>query len=84
MEVDPRIPIRADHRFIKRLSVSTLEGKIEYVPDEFSYISQVFRKAGGSWERIFRGSPDDIEKLKKVMKVAYDKGFLTKKYKWSS
>lgn len=82
MDVDPRSPVRADHRFIKKLTVSTLEGKIEYVPEEFDLISEVFAKAGGSWHRIFMGSPMDIRKLKKVLKAAYKKGFMTKKYKW--
>lgn len=82
MEVDPRSPIRADHRFIKKLTASTLEGKVEYVPEEFSLISRVFVQAGGSWQRIFSGSPADIRKLKKVLKAAYKKGLMTKKYKW--
>jgi len=82
MDVDPRSPVRADHRFIKKLVVSTLEGKVEYVPEEFNLISDVFVKAGGSWQRIFMGSPDDIQKLKKVMKAAFKKGHMTKKHKW--
>ena len=82
MDVDPRSPIRADHRFIKKLVISTLEGKIEYVPEEFDLISRVFVQAGGSWERVFKGSPQDIRKLKKVLKTAFKKGFMTKKHKW--
>ncbi len=82
MDVDPRSPVRADHRFIKKLTVSTLEGKVEYVPEEFDLISEVFIQAGGSWQRVFLGSPDDIQKLKKVMKAAFEKGRMTKKHKW--
>jgi len=82
MDIDPRSPVRADHRFIKKLTVSTLEGKVEYVPEEFSLISDVFVRAGGSWERVFKGSPTDIRKLKKVLKAAYEKGQMTKKHKW--
>jgi len=82
MDIDPRFPLRADHRFIKKLVVSTLEGKVEYVPEEFDRISEVFVKAGGSWQRVFMGSPSDIWKLKEVLKVAFKKGFMTKKHKW--
>jgi len=80
--MDPRTPIRADHRFIYKYVSSLLGGKIELVPDEFSSISDVFLKAGGSWEKIFHGSMADIVLLKKVIKTAYDEGYLTKKHKW--
>ena len=80
----PKVPLRADHRFIKRLIKSTLEGKVEEIPGEYDRIAWVFGRAGGSWERLFLGSPFDIEKLKKVIKTAFDKGYLTKKHKWGA
>lgn len=81
--MDPKIPVRADHRYIAKVIGTTLEGKVIEVPSEFSRVSRVFSKAGGSWERIFSGSIDDIRLLKKVIKVAFKKGFLTKKEPWS-
>lgn len=79
---DPHRPLRADHRFIKRLLSVVLAGKVEDVPEEYDLISWVFLRAGGSWEGVFHGAPLDIQKLKKVIKVAYEKGYLTKKYNW--
>jgi len=79
---DPRRPLRADHRYIQKLLSVVLGGKVEDVPEEYDRISKVFVKAGGSWAGIFHGSPLHVQKLKKVIKIAYDKGHLTKKYQW--
>jgi hypothetical protein len=79
---DPRVPVRADHRFIKKVISTTLKGKVVEIPSEFSRISRVFSKAGGSWERLHKGSVRDILLLKKVVKVAFDKGHLTKQENW--
>jgi len=79
---DPKIPVRSDHRFIKKVISTILEGKVVEIPSELSRISRVFSKAGGSWERLFQGSPKDIDLLKKVVKLAFKKGYLTKQEKW--
>lgn len=79
--LDPKVPLRADHRFLKKL-VSTGFDKADPTPAEFDEVSRVFSKLGGSWERIFRGSPADIQLLKKVLKVALKHGHLTKKKVW--
>ena len=79
---NPKVPLRADYRFIKRLIQSTLDDKMEAIPAEYDRVSDVFKQSGGSWERLFKGSPSEIEKLKKVLKVAHEKGYLTKKHKW--
>lgn len=74
---------RADYRMIKKIMQMSLDGKVEHVPAEYDRITRVFAKAGGSWERLFNGgSPSDLSLLKQVIKVAYKKGFLTKKYQW--
>lgn len=81
---DPKSPVRADHRFMKKVMQSILEGKVEYVPDEFDLIGRVFTKAGGSWFRVFHGgSPSDIHLLKRIIKRAKEKDFLTAKFNWS-
>jgi len=84
MSVNPKAPLRADHRFLKKVLAISLGGKVEHVPAELDRISQVFQKAGGRWSRLFQGSPRDFHLLRKVVKVAYDKGYLTKKYKWGA
>jgi len=82
MSVNPRSPVKANHRFMQKMMSVVLSGKVEHVPAEFDLISQVFKKAGGSWEKLFHGSPQEFSLLRKVMKVALDKGYLTKKQQW--
>lgn len=79
---DPHTPVRYDHRYLHRILSITFKGKVLMLPSELSRLSRVFVKAGGSWERIHKGSSDDISLLKKVVNVAYRKGFLTKTEKW--
>jgi len=83
-ETTPVSPVRADYRFMRKLVSSVLGGKVEEVPKEFDFMIGMFRKAGGSWERIFRGSPQDIQLLKNILKWAYKKDRLTKKMSWGS
>lgn len=81
---NPKVPIRADQRFIQKLIKSTISEKVESIPEEYNRIAYVFNRSGGSWSRLFHGSPEDIGLLKKVIKVAFDKGYLSKRHKWSS
>jgi hypothetical protein len=80
--LDPLKPSRADYRLIRKLLDSSFSGKVLHVQGEYGLIAKVFAKAGGSWERIFKGSSKDIGLLKRVLKVAYKKGFLTKASQW--
>ncbi len=80
--MSPTEPVRADHRFIKKVISVNLQGKVAEIPSEFSRVSRVFSKSGGSWERLFRGSVDEVLRLRKVVKLAYKLGYLTKKGKW--
>lgn len=82
MSLTPQDPVRADHRFIMKLVGLTLDSKVHPSPSEFDLVSRVFSKAGGSWERVFKGSPEDIARLKQVLKLAFKHGFLTKKEPW--
>ena len=75
-------PVRADHRFLKKIVSVVLGGKVESLPSEFSMLSRTFRQLGGSWERIFKGSPQDIHLLKRVIKRAFKLNLLTKKEPW--
>lgn len=77
-------PLRADHRFIRQIMKLTIPGKVEHRPQEFAMISRFFRRYGGSWERVFKGSPRDIDLLKRVVKAALKRGLLTKKEKWEA
>jgi hypothetical protein len=79
----PEWPTRADHRFILKMVKLTLDGKVLLIPGEVNRVARVFSRAGGSWERLFLGSPDDVTLLKMVLKVAYKHGYLTKQEKWA-
>ena len=79
----PTLPSRADHRFIRRILDLTLKGKVVQSPSECDTIGRVLLRAGGSWESIFRGSASDIHLLKKICRVAYKKGYLTKVEPWT-
>jgi hypothetical protein len=73
-------PLRADFRIIKYLTQTILHGTISDKVSEYQRISDIFEKMGGSWERLFLGSsPEDMSLLKKIVKIAYKNGYLTKK-----
>lgn len=82
MPLSPYTPVRSDHRMIRKV-IGTMYGtKMVTKPSEYDQVSRVFVKAGGSWEKLFRGSPDDLQLLHKVIKIAVKKGYLTKKEPW--
>jgi len=80
---NPKSPLRADYRLLKYLTGSVLDGKVEPTPDEFDRVCRVFQKAGGSWARLFQGSPKDIILMKEVLKAANKLGYLTKRPNWN-
>jgi len=67
------------------VATSLLGGDKSYIPtpEELDRVSSVFIRAGGSWERLFNGSVDDVDLAKLVMRVAANKGHLTPKPNWS-
>ncbi len=78
----PITPIKASDRFIQKCVKIVLGDKVEARPEEFDLINTLFLKMGGSWEKIFRGDPDSIVILKKIIKFLYKKDKLTKKVEW--
>jgi len=48
------------------------------IDSEMTRISNVFRRLGGSWTGFFKGSIDDVTLLKKVVRFAMKKGYVTK------
>lgn len=80
----PGDPPRSDHRFIKDQLQTTFSKKhIHPDPEAFDRISRVFAQAGGSWERIFLGSVEDIQLLRRVIKAAIRCKVLQRAPKWS-
>jgi len=82
--LNPRSPVRADHRYLQTLMQSILGGKVELVPEECDMISRVFLKAGGSWQRLFQGSPQDTSLLKRIIRHAHKTKRLTPKRNWTA
>tara|TARA_Y100000389_G_C17302476_1_gene433673 strand:- start:117 stop:377 length:261 start_codon:yes stop_codon:yes gene_type:complete len=80
----PKSPLHAHHRLIRKILDSVSSKKAEHRRDEYDLINLVFKKSGGSWENIFLGDTRQIDLLKKVIKIAFKKGYITKKDSWVS
>lgn len=80
--LDPLKPSRADYRLIRKILDSSFSGKVLHTEDGYELIVRVFQRAGGSWEKLFLGSSDDMSLLKTVLKVAFKKGYLPRAPDW--
>jgi len=79
----PTSPTAAYHRLLQAILKTHFDGEnLQPSPRELDRVSNVFTKAGGTWVGAFKGSIDDIELLKKVIKIAVKKGVLSKAPKW--
>lgn len=80
----PSSPIKASHRMMLYIVSALIGGKKSYnpTPAELDRAATVFTKAGGSWERLFNGSVDNMVLLKRVLKIAAKDGYLTEKSSW--
>lgn len=81
-KLDPLKPSRADYRLIRRLMDSSFSGKVLHTEKSYALIIRVFQRAGGSWERLFLGSSNDMGLLKRILKVAFKKGYLPRATDW--
>ena len=81
--MDPLVPSRSDFRLLKKLVSALYGGKVEQRPDEFDRVCTVFERAGGSWVRLYAGSFEELNLLKRVVRVAYQKGHLTRSPGWT-
>jgi hypothetical protein len=77
-------PIKAHHLMLTSLLKSYKKERLRPTPDDLDKMASVFRKAGGSWERLYQGSVDDMVLLKKVVKIAVKGGHVTKAPSWIS
>ena len=80
--LDPLKPSRADHRLIRKLLDSSYSGKVVHTEKGYEVILSVFKRAKGSWERLFQGSSKDLSLLKKILKAAVKGGQLQKTEDW--
>lgn len=67
-------PTRADHRLIRKLLDTFYAGKVVHTPESYDLVVDVFARAGGSWERVFKGSVEDLTLLKRTLKQAFKSG----------
>lgn len=75
----PKDPSRADHRYIQYQIKNFMNKKpVLENPDEYDHLCRVFARAGGSWERLFKGSVPDVILLRRIIKLAIKKGYLSK------
>lgn len=75
----PNDPTRADHRYIQYQIKNFMNKKpVVEDPDEYDHVCRVFRRAGGSWERLFKGSVADVLLLRRILKLAVQKGYISR------
>jgi hypothetical protein len=68
-------PSRADHRLIAYIiDVFFKKKSVRQEPAEFDRVSRVFGLAGGSWERLYKGSATDFNLLRRIVKIAIAQG----------
>jgi succinylglutamate desuccinylase len=76
-------PIRADHRYVVQMLNTVFKGdRTSPSKAEVEILCEVFAKAGGSWERLFQGSAEDENLLRRVARVAIQRGLLTRQSTW--
>jgi hypothetical protein len=79
----PSDPSRADHRFVSYLLDNFFKKKRpRHDPEEFDRVVRAFARAGGSWERLFRGSAKDIVLLRRLLKLAIKHGYISREPKF--
>ncbi len=71
-------PSRADHRLLVYILDTFFKKKnVQHDPKEFDHVSRVFQRAGGSWERLFKGSATDVNLLRRIVKIAIAEGHIS-------
>lgn len=81
--MDATSPLRAHHRLMKEI-LSGSYGSLHATPtpEELDLVSRIFQRAGGKWSQVYLGSVKDINLLKKTLKIAAQKGYLTRASNW--
>jgi hypothetical protein len=74
----PLNPARADFRIIQRILDIYYPNQVAFIPKELNLISRVFNHLKGSWEGIFNGDISQVRKLKFIVKMAVEKGYVSR------
>lgn len=64
--MDDRPPLVFANRVIRRFVDNLYSDKVMVLPKDFTVMRVVFRKMGGSWEKVSQG---DIEQCKLIVQV---------------
>ena len=79
----PTSPTSSYHRLLRTMVTLNHEDEgLSPTPKELDLVAKVFVKAGGSWEKLAKGSVDDFDLMRRVIKVAIKKGYISKSPKW--
>jgi hypothetical protein len=76
-------PIRAHQRFmVHLLGTEYKEKKILPREEDLERVNDVFKKMGGSWEKLFKGSSSEINLVRQVVTAAIEQGVLKTRPSW--
>lgn len=80
----PLKPVYSHHRLMKQLLTVSDGEDHSPTPGELDRVARGFQRCGGSWVKLHQGSVDDMDLLRKLLKVAAKNGLLTKSSKWGA
>lgn len=78
-QISSKDPDRADHRMISYIMRVHFKNKGKLNDKSYALINKVFKKAGGSWVKVFQGSSEDLDTIKKILKIGMKRGLIKKK-----
>lgn len=82
------LPQRSDYRLIQRFmqqyskSKASKENLVSPTDKDIEKVNRAFAHFGGSWERLFKGSIQDMTLLKKIVKIGVKKKLFTLAPSW--
>jgi len=72
-------PSATAHRIIMRILESSFADEVVHIQKEYDHVVGAFEAGGGSWYRFHRGSIEDIQLLKRLVKAAVKKGHISRR-----
>ena len=79
-----KLPLRSDYRLIRRfiLQSAKKDGSVSPTDRDMEKVVKAFRHFGGSWEKLFKGSTNEMTLLKKIIKIGVKKNLFTPSPSW--
>jgi hypothetical protein len=72
-------PSAAAHQIIMKVLESSFGEEVVHIQKEYDHVVGAFEAGGGSWYRFHRGSVEDIQLLKRLVKAAVKKGHISRR-----